>query len=94
MKDIFNVRLSPKAKRDVRKIPLPIALKLNAWIEDVGHRGICEVRKIKGYHDEPLKGKRLGQRSIRLNISYRAIYIITSDVISFIEVKEVNKHEY
>lgn len=94
MKDIFNVRLSPKAKRDVRKIPLSIALKLKGWIEDVGHRGISEVRKIKGYHDEPLKGKRIGQRSIRLNIAYRAIYIIRSGVIIFIEVQEVNKHEY
>jgi mRNA-degrading endonuclease RelE of RelBE toxin-antitoxin system len=44
--DIFNVRLSAKANRDLKKIPWPIVLKLAAWIEDVGHRGLTEVRKI------------------------------------------------
>ena len=95
MKDIFSVKLSAKAKRDLKKVPLQIALKLNAWIEDVGYRGLNEVRKILGYHDEPLKGQRKGQRSIRLNIAYRAIYIIDkSDLVHFIEVAEINKHEY
>lgn len=95
MKDIFNVKLSMRAYKDLKKVPLPIALKLQAWIDDVGHRGLSETRKIPGYHDEPLKGKRKGQRSIRLNIAYRAIYIIDkSGEINFIEVQEVNKHEY
>ena len=66
-----------------------------AWIEDVGHRGLSEVRKLPGYHDEPLKGKRKGQRSIRLNIAYRAIYHISMlNEIHFVEIQEVNKHEY
>ena len=33
----------------------------------------------KGFHDEPLRGQRHGQRSIRLNRAYRAIYVISSD---------------
>lgn len=95
MKDVFDVRLSARARKDLKKVPLPIVIKLEAWIEDVGHRGLSEVRKIPGYHDEPLKGKRQGQRSIRLNAAYRAIYIINkSGVIQFIEIQEVNKHEY
>ncbi len=94
MKDIYNVRMAESALRDLRKVPLYIATKLQAWVEDVGERGLEEVKKVKGYHDEPLKGKRKGQRSIRLNIAYRAIYIIRADVISFIEVQEVNKHDY
>lgn len=95
MTDIFNVRLSGKANKDLKKVPLPIAIKLGAWIEDVGQRGLAEVRKISSYHDEPLKGKRKGQRSIRLNIAYRAIYIIDkAGVVSFVEIQEVNKHDY
>lgn len=95
MKDIFDVRLSAKANKNLKKVPLQIALKLTAWIEDVGHRGLTEARKIPGYHDEPLKGKRKGQRSIRLNNAYRAIYIINKNgVIHFVEIQEVNKHEY
>lgn len=47
-----------------------------------------------GYHDEPLKGARVGQRSIRLNRAYRAIYVIKNDGIEFGSVEEVNKHDY
>jgi proteic killer suppression protein len=68
---------------------------MQAWVDDVGHRGLSEVRKIPGYHDEPLKGERLGQRSIRLSRSYRAIYIIDSKgIIQFLEILEVSKHDY
>lgn len=57
--------------------------------------GLAEVRKLSGYHDEPLKGTRKGQRSIRLNRSYRAIYIEhESGKIQIVEVIEVSKHEY
>ena len=95
MKDIFDVKLTARAYKGLKKVPLPIAIKLQAWIDAVGHRGLSEIRKIPGYHDEPLKGDRKGQRSIRLNIAYRAIYVINkAGVIDFIEVQEVNKHAY
>ncbi len=96
MKDIYDVKLTAKAKKDLKKVPFTYRFnELQAWIDAVGHSGLSEVRKIPGYHDEPLKGKPQEQRSIRLNIAYRAIYTINKDgVISFIEVEEVNKHEY
>ena len=47
-----------------------------------------------GYHDEPLKGRRAGQRSIRLSRAYRAIYEIKEDTAKFVSVEEVSKHEY
>ncbi len=53
------------------------------------------VRKVPGFHDEPLRGKRQGQRSIRLNKAYRAIYVVDSSGNTHIaEILEVNKHEY
>jgi len=87
MKDIYSVKVSAKAYRDLKKVPLHISLKLQAWIEAVGHQGLSEIRKVSGYHDEPLKGKRKGQRSIRLNIAYRAIYTVENSVISFVEFR-------
>lgn len=93
--NIFKIILSEGAKRDLKKVPVHIAIKLFEWIEAVASDGINEVRKISGYHDEPLRGKRKGQRSIRLSKSYRAIYMITNDgKIEFAEVIEVNKHDY
>jgi proteic killer suppression protein len=49
---------------------------------------------VPGYHDEPLKGDRAGQRSIRLSRAYRAIYEIKEDTVKFLSVEEVNKHKY
>lgn len=95
MANIYSVHVSKTALKQLKKVPVYIGLKLQAWIDDVGERGLNAVRKIPGFHDEPLKGKRLGQRSIRLNQAYRAIYEIDDDgVIEFIEILEVNKHEY
>lgn len=95
MKNIFDIVLSDKAIKDLRKIPLPIAKKLRLWILAVAEYGLIEVSKIKGYHDEPLKGDRIGQRSIRLNKSYRAIYkILDNGEAEFIEIREVNNHDY
>lgn len=93
--DIFHVSLSRKAERDLKKIPKHIVMKLIAWIELVGKDGLSEARKISGYHDEPLLGKRKQQRSIRLSLAYRAIYKVNEkNEIHFVEILEVNKHEY
>lgn len=93
--NIFKVIISEPAKKDLRKVPQYIAIKLYQWIEAVTHDGLLEVRKVSGYHDEPLKGNRKGQRSIRLNKAYRAIYVISDKgQMDIVEVVEVNKHEY
>ena len=48
-----------------------------------------------GYHDEPLKGMRAGQRSIRLSKSYRAIYELKRErECSCVSIEEVHKHDY
>lgn len=81
------------ADKQLKKLPTPIKETLRYWAESVERFGIREVRKLPGYHDEPLKGDRKGQRSVRLNRAYRAIYIETMVGIE-ITVIEVNKHEY
>lgn len=93
--EIRTVILSEPAKRDLRKVPIYIAKKLMYWIDEIENDGLNEVRKIPGYHDEPLKGNRKGQRSIRLNKAYRAIYEVdTKGIVHFVEIMQVNKHEY
>ncbi len=76
-------------------MPRHIVENLAAWVEDVETQGLEEIRKIPGYHDEPLHGDRRGQRSIRLSKAYRAIYVVKNDrEIEFVSVEEVSKHEY
>lgn len=91
---IVNIQLSSSAKKDIKKVPKHILVKLLSWIDNVEEFGLEETSKIKGYHDEPLKGKRKGQRSIRLSKAYRAIYRIVKNEIEFVLIEEVNKHDY
>ena len=82
-------------EKQLDRVPEMIVRKFRLWVALVEESGIREVRKAKGFHDEPLKGDRQGQRSIRLNKAYRAIYVESkTGAIELIEVLEVNKHEY
>lgn len=91
---IYHVEISKRAMKDLRSLPTHIVDKLETWIDAVERDGLEEIRKIPGYHDEPLKGDRQGQRSIRLSKSYRAIYVIVKEKIQFARIEEVSKHEY
>ncbi len=91
---INKVVLSIRARRQLLLVPAHVALKLAAWVEAVEATSIETVRKVPGFHDEPLKGQRRGQRSIRSSRAYRAIYIIRDDQMEFVSVEEVSKHDY
>jgi proteic killer suppression protein len=92
---VTKVTWGKAVEKQLGKVPEFIAQKFRIWVALVEESGIREVRKHKGFHDEPLKGQRKGQRSIRLNRAYRAIYVEReSGDLELIEVLEVNKHEY
>ncbi len=92
---IYKIEISRWAERSLKKIPAYIGFKLQMWMNAVEESGLLAVRQISGFHDEPLKGDRWGQRSIRLNKAYRAIYVESvNKKIHVISVIEVSKHEY
>jgi len=65
------------------------------WTGLVELKGLAEVRKLPGYHDEPLHGRRKGQRSVRLNRLWRAIYVELEDMNAIlVQVEEVTPHAY
>jgi len=88
-----KIKRTVKFDKELKKIPDSIRKKFIFWVFLVESQGIREVRKHKGYHDESLRGDRKGQRSIRLNKAYRAIYIETKTTIEILML-EVNKHDY
>jgi proteic killer suppression protein len=92
----MKIVFSKSAQKDVQRLPKPIVEKLRLWVFSVETIGLVATRLKggKGLHDEPLKGKRIGQRSVRLSRGYRAIYEIRQNGIEFISVEEVNKHDY
>lgn len=91
----WKVTITKQAVADLRTLPRNIKDKFFIWVELVEQYGLDVVRQNKGFHDEPLKGQRKGQRSIRLNRSYRAIYTLSAEgQLKLVCVEEVNKHEY
>ena len=92
---ITEIQITKQALKDLKRTPLHLQEKFRAWLVAVNKSGLEEARKRSGWHDEPLQGDRKGQRSIRLNKQWRAIYLLKKNgKIEFIEVTEVMPHEY
>jgi toxin HigB-1 len=90
-----RVGITSRARKDLRRIPRHVASKFKMWVEAVENDGLEVVRRTPGFHDEPLHGKRVGERSFRLNRQYRAIYrILTDGTVEFVGVREVTPHGY
>jgi toxin HigB-1 len=88
-----KVSRSKAFEKKLAKVPDFIRKKVVFWVFLVESNGISEVMKSPGFHDEPLKGDRRGQRSVRMNRAYRLIYRLLEDRVH-IELIEVNKHDY
>jgi proteic killer suppression protein len=92
---IRRVELTRRAEKQVRRIPVHVGEKLSHWVYLVMEIGLEEVRKIPGFHDEPLVGRRHGMRSVRLSRAYRALYrVVPQGDIEVVCVEEVSKHGY
>ncbi len=92
---VSKVWITKFAEKQLRKLPKNIVSAFHVWVQSVEIDGIIKTRKVLGYHDEPLKGDRKGQRSVRLNKAYRIIYEETkSGNLVMVAVQEINKHEY
>lgn len=92
---ITTIKITKPALKELKRAPRYIQEKFRAWLVAVNNAGLLETRKRPGWHDEPLQGDRKGQRSIRLNRQWRAIYIIKeSGKIEFVEIIEVMPHDY
>lgn len=94
-----KVKLSKAAKKGLESAPPQCQRKFRFWTFSVETAGVVEAAKTGDFNDEVLKGKRKGQRSIRLNQGWRAIYTNRreadgSTVIELVEVQEVSNHDY
>jgi proteic killer suppression protein len=92
---IRRVELTRRAEKQARRLPAHVRRKLKAWTYLVTEIGLEEVRKIPGFHDEPLVGPRRGTRSVRLSRGYRAMYRLVRDgSVELVSIEEVSKHGY
>ncbi|MFN8845350.1 MAG: hypothetical protein ACK5V3_00025 [Bdellovibrionales bacterium] len=91
---VLNSAAKIQRARDVEKLinnnklPQLVKEKFLKWEKEVNEKGIGEVRKIPGYHDEPVG---TGGRSVRLNDHFRACYeILVENGISIIKVFSIS----
>ncbi|MFN7310040.1 MAG: hypothetical protein ACK5T0_01600 [Vampirovibrionales bacterium] len=90
---MVHIQLSKKAEKGLIQAPSHIKNKFAIWIQSLQRDGLLETRKRAGFHDEPLKGKREGERSVRLNKQWRVIYKEVNQVLE-IQILEVMPHDY
>jgi toxin HigB-1 len=86
------IQLTKQFEKDAQKAPQVIMEKVYKWMKQVEDFGLFRVRLSKALHDEPLKGKRKGQRSVRLNQQWRLIY--DQKTSELLELLEVTPHDY
>lgn len=95
MGEITTVIWGKKVQKQLEEVPQVIAKKFYAWVAAIRIAGVRSVRTRPGFHDEPLRWDRKGQRSVRLNQAWRAIYVERQDgSLELIEVIEVTHHGY
>ena len=93
-KDVDVIDFSAVQKQ-LRKTPKDIIKLLQRWALAVETVGLAETRKVPGLHDEALKGRLKGYRSVRLGHKWRAIYKYKKEgEIQIVKLKEVTAHEY
>jgi mRNA-degrading endonuclease RelE of RelBE toxin-antitoxin system len=80
-------------KKACKKAPKAVVKKYELWKSLVFRHGPAKLREFPGFHDEKLKGERIGQRSSRLSLQYRVIYEIDRKSVT-VFVLETTPHEY
>lgn len=91
---LTEVVLTRSARKGLENAPLHVRDKFAAWVKTVRLFGLPIARQAPSFHDERLQGERQGQRSIRLNKQWRAIYTETTSNTIIVTVLEVTAHDY
>ena len=79
--------------RVASSVPEEVLKRYEKWKDIVGLSGPEGLRRIKGFHDEALRGKWKGHRSSRLGLRYRVIYRISRDIVSVLVI-DLTAHGY
>ena len=68
--------------------------KFFTWTNEVEKKGLEEVRKVGGFHDEPIRSQP-GKRSVRLSEGYRLCYesVTENGVTELVVLAIFNSHK-
>ncbi|MDH3457849.1 MAG: type II toxin-antitoxin system mRNA interferase toxin, RelE/StbE family [Gemmatimonadota bacterium] len=82
-----------RVARRVKKLPVEVLKRYEKWKDIVRISGPPGLRRIKGFHDESLRGEWKGHRSSRLGQQFRVIYRLEAEEV-LILVIDVTAHDY
>ena len=82
-----------RLSRQLKGAPQEVLKRYEKWKDIVRLSGPTGLRKIKGFHDEALRGEWKGHRSSRLGLQYRVIYKALKDQV-LIQVVNLSPHDY
>ena len=82
-----------RVARRVKKLPVEVLKRYEKWKDIVRISGSPGLRRIKGFHDESLRGEWKGHRSSRLGQQFRVIYRLEAEEV-LILVIDVTAHDY
>lgn len=93
---MWTVMESPRAKKNVDKLPKKIGERYEAWRDLVRRSGPHVLPQVPAFHDHPLKGSWKGCRASCLDGrhgKWRIIYKIFAEKV-LVDVFDVNAHDY
>ena len=77
------------------RLPKNVEKKFLEWEKAISEKGLVEVKKMPGYHDEPLASIK-GRHSVRMSDGYRACYetLIKDgvEIVNIITISSDHKH--
>lgn len=82
-----------RVSRKLSSMPQEILKCYEKWKDIVQISGPSGLRRIKGFHDEALRGRWKGHRSSHLGDTYRVIYVVEKDQV-LVKVIDVTAHDY
>ncbi|MGD8843076.1 MAG: type II toxin-antitoxin system mRNA interferase toxin, RelE/StbE family [Gammaproteobacteria bacterium] len=82
-----------RLSRQLKGAPPEVLKRYEKWKDIVRLSGPGGLRRIKGFHDEALRGEWKGNRSSRLGLQYRVIYKTLNDQV-LIQVVNLSPHDY
>ena len=82
-----------RVARQIKAAPSEVLKRYEKWKDIIALSGPNGVRRIKGFHDEALRGEWKKHRSSRLGLQYRVIYQVVKDRV-LIQVVHLTPHDY
>lgn len=90
---MWEILESAEAQRVLPRLPKEIRAKYEKWQDIVRFGGPANLRLIRGFRDEALRGEWQGHRSSRLSLQWRIIYRVEADTVS-VMVERISPHDY